>query len=43
VQTFFTPYIYLDQKLIAELGLDLSDVQRVVAKMVMQRPEVFSA
>jgi hypothetical protein len=29
--------------LIAELGLDLSDVQRVVAKMVMQRPEVFSA
>jgi hypothetical protein len=43
VQTFFTPYIDLDQKLIAELGLDLSDVQRVVAKMVMQRPEVFSA
>lgn len=43
VKTFFTPYVYLDQELIAAKGLDLAEIQRKVAELVMQRPEVFSA
>lgn len=43
VKTFFTPYVYLDQELIAAKGLDLADIQRTVADLLVQRPEVFSA
>ncbi|MEH6610044.1 MAG: alkaline phosphatase family protein [Halioglobus sp.] len=43
VKTFFTPYVYLDQALIAAKGLDLAEIQRTVAKLLIQRPEVFSA
>jgi len=43
VKTFFTPYVYLDQKLVAARGLDLSVVQQAVAELVMERPEVFTA
>ena len=43
VKTFFTPYVYLDQELIAARGLDLAEVQRTVAEYLVQRPEVFSA
>jgi predicted AlkP superfamily pyrophosphatase or phosphodiesterase len=43
VKTFFTPYIYLDQELIANKGLDLPGIQRQVAELVMQNPAVFSA
>ena len=43
VKTFFTPYVYLDQKLVAARGLDMADLQRTVAEMLMQHPEVFAA
>jgi len=43
VKTFFTPYVYLDQELVAARGLDLSVVQQAVAALVMARPEVFTA
>lgn len=43
VKTFFTPYVYLDQELVAARGLDLSAVQQAVAELVMARPEVFTA
>lgn len=43
VKTFFTPYVYLDQRLIAAKGLDLAEVQREVAELLIQRPEVFTA
>jgi hypothetical protein len=43
VKTFFTPYIYLDQELIATEGLDLADIQRKAAELVTRRPEVFTA
>jgi hypothetical protein len=43
VKTFFTPYVYLDQKLVAKKGLQLLDVQRTLADMLMEHPEVFSA
>jgi len=43
VKTFFTPYVYLDQQLIAARGLDLAEIQRQVAELVMQNPAVFSA
>jgi predicted AlkP superfamily pyrophosphatase or phosphodiesterase len=43
VKTFFTPYVYLDQELIAARDLDLAEIQRKVAELLMRRPEVFSA
>ncbi|MDC0361452.1 alkaline phosphatase family protein [Halioglobus sp.] len=43
VKTFFTPYVYLDQQLIAAKGLDLAEIQREVAGLLVQRPEVFTA
>ena len=43
VKTFFTPYVYLDQRLIAAKGLDLAEIQRDVAELLIQRPEVFTA
>jgi len=43
VKTFFTPYIYLDQELIAAEGLDLAETQRKVAEIVKRNPAVFSA
>ena len=43
VKTFFTPYVYLDQELIAAKGLNLAEIQRQVAELVMQNPAVFSA
>jgi hypothetical protein len=43
VQTFFTPYVYLNRELIASEGLDLYKMQRAVAEILMARPEVFSA
>ncbi len=43
VRTFFTPYVYLDQKLVADSGMELVDVQRTLAEIVMQRPEVYAA
>lgn len=43
VKTFFTPYVYLDQELIAAQDLDLADMQRQVAELLLQRPEVFGA
>ena len=43
VKTFFTPYVYLDQKLVAAKGLDLALIQKTVAEIVLQRPEVFTA
>ncbi|MCP4466292.1 MAG: alkaline phosphatase family protein [Halieaceae bacterium] len=43
VKTFFTPYVYLDQQLIAAKGLDLAEIQREVAQLLIQRPEVFTA
>ena len=35
--------MYLDQKLVARKGLQLLDVQRTLADMLMEHPEVFSA
>jgi predicted AlkP superfamily pyrophosphatase or phosphodiesterase len=43
VQAFFTPYVYLDQALIAAKGLNLAEMQRNVAELLRGRPEVFSA
>ena len=43
VKTFFTPYVYLDQQLIAAKSLDLAEIQREVAELLVQRPEVFTA
>jgi predicted AlkP superfamily pyrophosphatase or phosphodiesterase len=43
VKTFFTPYVYLDQELIVARGLDLAEIQRKFAAMLMHRPEVFRA
>jgi predicted AlkP superfamily pyrophosphatase or phosphodiesterase len=43
VKTFFTPYVYLDQELIATKGLDLAQIQRQVAVLLMQNPAVFNA
>jgi arylsulfatase A-like enzyme len=43
VEKFFAPYVYLDRRQIAELGLELADVQRTVAALLAARPEVFAA
>ncbi len=43
VKTFFTPYVYLDQALIAAEGLNLAEIQREVAEILTQRPEVYTA
>ena len=43
VKTFFSPYVYLDQELILARGLDLAEIQRKFAEILMRRPEVFRA
>ena len=43
VQTFFTPYVYLNRELVASQGLDLYAMQRALAQILMARPEVIAA
>ena len=40
IQNFSVPYVYLDQALVAELGLDADEVERAVAQELQQLPGI---
>jgi predicted AlkP superfamily pyrophosphatase or phosphodiesterase len=43
VQTYYHPYVYLDRELVAESKLDLGNVQRALAEVLMELPTVSTA